>query len=234
MTNASNKLIVDISKLSIAEQNSVSSIKFSLNSGELMHLDGRSGSGKTSVLNALFGLNDHYKISGTVKYIINGNNFNQSNIGRTGLLGVLGQDDTLLPWLNVRENFILPSNLNSKITPPSQNEIDVVIKMLFRTNENVLEKKPSELSTGQKQRACLARVLVQKPVVIFLDEVFNGLDAGIVEIVWRVIIEYMWKNNAIIIFVSHQETVPDYAGDYCLASIDRGVFSTTLKKRPDR
>ena len=127
-----------------------------------MSLVGPSGSGKSSLLRAVIGLQK--PLAGTVE---------------TGLapseIGMLFQDDALLPWKTARENVALGLIFNGVEPPRAQEQADVWLQRLGLAGFG--HRFPRHLSGGQRKRVALAQVLAMKPRLILMDEPFASLDA---------------------------------------------------------
>jgi len=137
--------------------------------GEFISLIGHSGCGKSTVLNIVAGL--HQATSGGV--ILDGKEVTEPGPDRA----VVFQNHSLLPWLSVYKNVELAVKQTSK--DRSKREIrDWVehnLELVHMTH--ALDKLPSEISGGMKQRVGIARALSMEPKVLLMDEPFGALDA---------------------------------------------------------
>ena len=89
--------------------------------------------------------------------------------------GVVFQTPTLYPWLNIYQNVEYGPKMRK--VPKDEREADVKKYLELVGLKDFAKQKPYELSGGMKQRASLARVLVNQPKMILMDEPFTGLDA---------------------------------------------------------
>lgn len=164
-----NQILLEVNQ--IQKKFSESDILFTrldlkIKKNEWLTLLGLSGCGKTSLLKILSGLDNNFEGS----RIIN---------PKTQIAHVF-QDARLLPWLNIEENLVLPIKLNKSIH--DYNKIDFKQKVdeeLLRVRLDPKKVKnlfPYQLSGGMKFRVALARALLQKPDILFLDEPFSALD----------------------------------------------------------
>ena len=145
-------------------------INLSLNRGEFVSLIGHSGCGKSTVLNIVAGL--HEATEGGV--ILEGKEVNRPGPDRA----VVFQNHSLLPWLTVYENVELAVNRVFKGYKSKSERRDWILHNLQRGNmEHALDKLPSEISGGMKQRVGIARCLSMEPKVLLMDEPFGALDA---------------------------------------------------------
>jgi sulfonate transport system ATP-binding protein len=123
---------------------------------------GPSGSGKSSLLRAVIGLQQ--PLAGTVDA-----GYERSEIG------MLFQDDALLPWKTARENVALGLTLNGVDRATALAESDEWLARLGLTGFG--DRFPRHLSGGQRKRVALAQVLARKPKLLLMDEPFASLDA---------------------------------------------------------
>ncbi|AVP55172.1 taurine transport ATP-binding protein tauB [Clostridium tetani] len=142
-------------------------INLDINEGEFICVLGPSGCGKSTLLKIIAGF---LKPSdGTAA--MDGQIINEPNWHR----GVVFQSPTLYPWLNIHNNVAF--GLKMRKFPKNDIE-ELTNKYLDLVGLNDFKNlKPYELSGGMKQRASLARVLVNKPRMILMDEPFGALDA---------------------------------------------------------
>ncbi|HEY6241053.1 MAG TPA: molybdenum ABC transporter ATP-binding protein [Burkholderiales bacterium] len=149
-------------------------LKTAFEAGEgVTALFGRSGAGKTSIVNAIAGIlrPDRGRIE------INGDTVFDSERGidvRTPRrrIGYVFQEGRLFPHLNVRQNLRY-AGLFSRGTPPS--EFAHVVELLGL--KDLLDRRPGNLSGGEKQRVAIGRALLSRPRLLLLDEPLASLDA---------------------------------------------------------
>jgi putative hydroxymethylpyrimidine transport system ATP-binding protein len=141
-------------------------IDFTANPGQWTCLLGPSGIGKSTVLRLLAGLPTAAAFTGQIDQGA------QSDSG-AAQVAYMAQSDSLAPWLNVRQNMTLGARLRGEVIDP-----DHVDQMLSRVSlSEHADKRPSELSGGMRQRAALARTLIEQCPIVLLDEPFCALDA---------------------------------------------------------
>ncbi|CDF11291.1 aBC transporter ATP-binding protein [Mycoplasma sp. CAG:776] len=161
-----NKLlsIKNLTKVYYSKKDEIEAIKdisFDLNEGEFVSIVGPSGCGKSTLLNILTGM-DH-ETKGTIE-------FKNPDIK----LGYMLQSDSMLSWKKVIDNALLGLEIKKEKT---KENIDYV-KNLFQKYglTEFMDKYPSELSGGMRQRVALIRTLALKPDILILDEPFSKLD----------------------------------------------------------
>ena len=171
----------------------------SVKSGELIALYGKSGSGKTSLLNILAGLDNPSK--GTVE--IEGHNIEsmdeqkKTNLRRLQI-GFVFQFFNLLPTLTVFENVFISLELLGKA------DRDIVLSALKEVGLEGKEKRfPHELSGGEQQRVAIARALVKAPLIVLADEPTGNLDSQTSEQVLDLLSRRCRANSTTLIMATH-------------------------------
>jgi NitT/TauT family transport system ATP-binding protein len=130
--------------------------------GQFVSLIGPSGSGKSSLLRAAIGLQP--LLAGTVSCEV-----------APADVGMLFQDDALLPWRTARENVALGLTLRGT---PRSDALERADGWLARVGlQGFSDRFPRHLSGGQRKRVAIAQVLVRNPKLLLMDEPFASLDA---------------------------------------------------------
>ena len=176
-------------------------ISFNFKKGKVYSLMGPSGSGKSTLLN-LLSLIDRPS-SGSIiieNKVINFNDKNKNDILRAKNIGIIYQQDNLLPDFTAMENIYLASLAagNNKDTSISKaKNLLKKVKLLNRSNHY-----PSELSGGEKQRISIARALINDPKIILADEPTGSLDLNTAKEIFQ-ILKNQINSKRLIIFATH-------------------------------
>ncbi len=156
--------------------------------GRFVSLVGPSGSGKSSLLRAVIGL--QRPLSGTV----------EMNLARSQV-GILFQDDALLPWKTARDNVALGLTFNGMERGKALAEAEVWLDRLDLAGFG--DRYPRHLSGGQRKRVALAQVLAMQPKLILMDEPFASLDAIVRARVVRDVVALVERGGISVILVTH-------------------------------
>ena len=176
-------------------------ISFKFKKGKIYSLMGPSGSGKSTLLN-LLSLIDKPS-SGSI--IIEGKkiNFkdkNQNDILRSKKIGIIYQQDNLLPDFTALENTYLASlaaGNNKELSIIKAKNLLKKIGLFHR-----LDHYPSELSGGEKHRVSIARALINNPQIILADEPTGSLDMETAKEIFNILTKQI-NSNRLIIFATH-------------------------------
>jgi len=144
-------------------------VSFSIGKGEFVCIIGHSGCGKTTILNVLAGLD-----SASAGHVF----MDKREIGGPSLeRGVVFQSHALMPWLTVRKNiaFAVVSRWPDWTAAQVKAHVEKFVAMVGLSA--AIDKKPSQLSGGMKQRVGIARAFAIQPKMLLLDEPFGALDA---------------------------------------------------------
>lgn len=184
-------------------------INFSANGGELTLILGPSGSGKSTLLTILGGLQQ--ATSGEVvinNQIMNGLSAREAEQFRLDHIGFVLQSYSLVPYLNVADQFNLVKQVKSDGNL-DQARFDDYLKVLGITN--LLKKFPGELSGGQQQRVAIARALYTNPDFILADEPTAALDSNRVQEVGKLFKDIAVQEDKAVVVVTHDLRLRDYA-----------------------
>jgi len=163
-------------------------VNLAVGDGRFVSLVGPSGSGKSSFLRAVIGL--QRPLSGTV----------EMNLARSQV-GILFQDDALLPWKTARDNVALGLTFNGMERGKALAEAEAWLDRLDLAGFG--DRYPRHLSGGQRKRVALAQVLAMQPKLILMDEPFASLDAIVRARVVRDVVALVERGGISVILVTH-------------------------------
>lgn len=181
-----------------------------IHQGELVALAGPSGSGKTTILNLISGIDT--PTSGEViidSTPITGLSENERTLFRRKNIGFVFQFFNLIPTLNVRENLLLPLQLNGYPGADAQKR---VVRLLEQVSmEDRAESYPDRLSGGEQQRVAIARALVHDPPLILADEPTGNLDSDTGRGIVSLLKDLVEASGRTMLIVSHSDEVVEIA-----------------------
>jgi ABC-type lipoprotein export system ATPase subunit len=178
-------------------------VNFTVHSGDMTFIIGRSGSGKSTFLNLLAGL-DHPTAGKVIFEGVDLTEMKEKSISRIRNLrfGLVFQFYHLLPELTLYENVILPSLIAGKRDDKWAKEVLKRVKLLSRQ-----EHYPSELSGGEQQRAAIARALINRPSIVLCDEPTGNLDGETSEAIISLLNDLNQREGQAFVIVTHDEVV---------------------------
>lgn len=197
--------VVGISKR-FGKASVLENISFDVAEGEVLVLLGASGSGKTTILRIIAGLEMPY----TGKVILHGREVTELPARERGV-GVIFQSYALFPKMTVEKNI----GYGLRIRKRKRKEIRETVNELLQLVqlEEHRKKYPSQLSGGQQQRVAIARTLAYKPEVLLFDEPFGALDTQTRVHLRREIRALLKKVNVPSIFITHDQEEALELGD---------------------
>ena len=187
-----------------AKVDAIKNINLSINKGEFVAIIGPSGSGKSTLLHLLGGVDK--PTSGKV-YINDVDIYTLKekdlSIFRRRNVGLIYQFYNLIPVLSVKENILLPAELdNRKI---DKDYLDDLLKTLgLKERANYL---PNELSGGQQQRTSIGRALINRPSIVLADEPTGNLDSKNSKEVLELLKLSVRKYNQTLIMITHDPSI---------------------------
>ena len=176
-------------------------LSYDFNKGKIYALMGPSGSGKSTLLN-LISLIDRPTL-GLIRFNneqINFNNKNNNDIFRAKNIGIVYQQNNLLPDFTALENIYLANlsvNNDKDLAITKAKELLKRIGLINRSNHF-----PSQLSGGESQRVAIARAIINDPEIILADEPTGSLDINTAKEIFQ-LLENQKKSNRLIIFATH-------------------------------
>lgn len=185
-------------------------INLEIKEGEFVSIIGKSGSGKSTMLNVLGMLDEwdsgEYILDGIKASELKGNEVAKI---RNQKMGFVYQNFNLLPKLSAVENVALPLMYSGK---SSKDNINIAKEYLALVGlSDKIHNKPTQLSGGQQQRVAIARALVNKPKILFADEPTGALDSKTSKDIMS-LIQRVWKEQGItVIMVTHDDSLAKQA-----------------------
>ncbi|MBU4691057.1 ABC transporter ATP-binding protein [Mycoplasma zalophi] len=199
-TNDDNYVIViENLKKNFKKFQALKGISFSVKKGELFGFLGLNGAGKTTTLNIILGL---LKKDGGNIYI-NNKSIDEDIVSIRNDIGIVFQESILDPGLSVYQNLLVRASLYKSYFKDKdiKEVVDEVIKE-FQLKDFV-HRNYSKLSGGQKRRVDIARALVHKPSILFLDEPTTGLDPSTRKLVWEILAKIQKSRGLTILLTTH-------------------------------
>jgi putative ABC transport system ATP-binding protein len=179
----------------------LNSVNISFGQNEIVSIVGPSGSGKSSLLHLLSGIEK--PTAGRVLY----NDINLSGLSdkdlsilRLNEFGFVFQFFNLIPNLTVIDNILLPIVLNKKGKTDNEFLELLVNRLGLKGKEYSL---PTQMSGGEQQRVAIARALIHKPRIIFADEPTGNLDSTNGKMIFELLIKCVHEFNQTLIYVTH-------------------------------
>jgi NitT/TauT family transport system ATP-binding protein len=152
-------------------QKTLENITFEIFSNDFLTILGPNGCGKSSLIHLILGNVD--PSNGSIYFPSKSNNANK-NYKERFKIGYVDQEITLFPWLSVKKNILFGLLLKG-ISKKDQEDKIIEISDIFKIG-SYINKFPHELSIGMKQKAVIARALVEQPDLLIMDEPFGSLD----------------------------------------------------------
>ncbi|MBF0980586.1 MAG: ABC transporter ATP-binding protein [Clostridiales bacterium] len=195
--------------------------------GEVVCFLGTSGSGKSTFLNMVAGLEKPTKGEIYIgKVPIHKLNEKQVTLFRQKNIGFIFQAYYLLPMLTAIENVSLPLIFRGTDKKTRNKLSEEALQAVGLSGyEN---RKPTQMSGGQQQRVGIARALAARPKIIFADEPTGNLDTNTTKEVMQIIINQVRKQHATLILVTHDRSIAQYA-DKIVTIQDGNILSIETK-----
>jgi ABC-type Fe3+/spermidine/putrescine transport system ATPase subunit len=197
--------VVGISKR-FGKASVLENISFDVAEGEVLVLLGASGSGKTTILRIIAGLEMPY----TGKVILHGRDVTELPARERGV-GVIFQSYALFPKMTVEKNIGYGLRIRKRKRKEIRETVNELLSLVQL--EEHRKKYPSQLSGGQQQRVAIARTLAYKPEVLLFDEPFGALDTQTRVHLRREIRTLLKKVNVPSIFITHDQEEALELGD---------------------
>lgn len=187
-----------------SEVRAIDGISLEIEPHKFTAIIGQSGSGKSSLLHCMAGLDKPTEgkvfIDDIDLYTLDDNKLSKI---RREEFGFIFQSFNLIPVINVYENIILPISMNGGKVDKSY--INELINKLGLKNQ--VNKFPNQLSGGQQQRVAIARALANKPSVIFADEPTGSLDSKTTKEVIDLLKYCVDEYNQTLVMITHNDEI---------------------------
>ena len=183
--------MLHVSNLDLSYQQAtpvLENVNLQVDAGQFVSLVGPSGSGKSSILRAVMGLQEPSR-------------------GEVGLeverehVGILFQDDALLPWRTVRENVALGLRIRGLSKREAFDRANTWLSRL--SLDGLGGRYPRQLSGGQRKRVALAQVLALQPRLLLMDEPFASLDAIVRRRITQDVLGWVERERLTVLLVTH-------------------------------
>ena len=203
-------------------------VDLTVEEGEFTTIFGPSGSGKTTLLNMIGCLDT--PTEGEIQ--LNGNRISELSkkelaMTRRYNIGFIFQSYNLIPVLTAYENVEFAIRLIGSLSEKKMRDkvFDILKEVGLKGKEN---RKPNELSGGEKQRVAVARALVKEPKIILADEPTGNLDSQTAQDVIKIMIKMNEDLGTTFIFSTHDPQIMEYARR--LINLKDGTISSDKRK----
>lgn len=182
----------------------INDVSFELKRGEILGLEGGSGSGKSTLARIMAGLDDDYR--GNVKYEGKSmQSFTRHDLQRfRNAVKIIFQDPlgSLAPHLTGYDILLEISLIEKKKL--NRKDFEDYIRQ-FGLSDDILDKRASQMSGGQRQRLLIARALLSEPEILICDEILSSLDASVRNEIAALLYEIHNQKQLSIVFISHDD-----------------------------
>lgn len=196
--------VKNIKKNFTLEKNKIEILKgisVKIKKGEFVAIMGSSGSGKSTFLSIIAGLDKPTSGSVTLDNEIL-TNLNEDKLAkmRNEKIGFIFQSFYLIPSLTAKENVMFPLEISKKLNEKKVDGLLERVKLSHRKNNY-----PNQLSGGEKQRVAISRALINNPAIIFADEPTGNLDSKNGEDILKLLLELKEEFKTTLVVVTHEE-----------------------------
>jgi len=212
------KNIIEVEHLSKRYKNvlAVNDISFAVKEGSLFAFLGENGAGKSTTINVLCTI--LAKNGGSVR--IAGYDLDKESTNIRNSIGIVFQNSVLDGILSVKENLAARCSYYGLSKKETNTRISELCELL--NLKEIMLRRYSELSGGQKRRVDIARALINNPKVLFLDEPTTGLDPKTRKLVWDIINDLRKRIGLTVFLTTHYMEETEDADEVVI--IDHGVI----------
>lgn len=209
-----NKVILSIQNVSyrysdaLEDEYALKNVSYDFEEGKIYAIRGRSGTGKTTLLSLITGLERCTE----GKILFNNQDLKDINLDkyRNSSIGIVFQSYNLLPFMTASENIILSMDV-SGIKEINKKEKAIELMKSVGLKKEFADRRVLKLSGGEQQRVAIARSLSYNPKVIVADEPTGNLDKQTESEILEIFKNLAHKKNKCVIIVTHSENVCDSA-----------------------
>lgn len=202
--------MIEVQNLTVRQGSfTLPTVSFRIERGQYAVLMGKSGTGKTTILEAICGLR---KISSGKIWIEDVEVTNWSPADRN--IGYMPQDLALFPTMSVRENLEFAINIRGIPSKDRDRKVAFLANMLGL--EQLLKRKIQGLSGGEAQRVALGRALSFDPSALLLDEPLSSLDAATRSTSQQLLTDINRQTGVAVLHVTHNQDEADALADVCI------------------
>lgn len=232
-----NEPLIQIKNLTLSydEKNKViENLSFEVHKGEFVAFLGPSGCGKTTLLRFLAGLLDKNEFYSDGITLVGGSDVKSDKLFKSGELGFVFENPSLLPWLTVLGNV----KVGLKLEASSVENHSYIAELLKKVGLELFSHNyPNALSLGMQQRVALVRSLVYTPKLIFLDTPFSNIDSKL-KLRLLDLVSHILDKSKTVLFVTHDVTEAAMLADKVVVLTDgpmriKTIFPTNLERPRD-
>ncbi|ANZ95338.1 MULTISPECIES: ABC transporter ATP-binding protein [Brochothrix] len=189
--------------------------------GKFYTILGQSGSGKSTFLSLISGLDTPHK--GQILY----NDVDIKTIGyeeyRRNDMSIIFQGYNLIPYLTAVENVLVPMSITTNDIPTDHNEVALNLLDYIGLNNDKAKRVVTQLSGGEQQRVAIARALATNVDIILADEPTGNLDEDMEQEIVAIFKELAHQHNKCIIVVTHSKEIAELSDETYY--LHKGAFS---------
>lgn len=180
-----------------------SEFSLSICTGEVVSIMGKNGTGKSTLLNIISGIDSQY--DGDV-------------VKKSNEVSYMFQSDLLVPWKNVIQNSLLHYEINGGV---NESQFDNAHNLLCDFGmRDLIDRYPKYLSGGERQKAALARTILRKVPIYLMDEPFSSIDSQSKPILYAIIYSIFKKNQSTVLMVTQDIEEAVFFSDRVLVLTD--------------